>query len=340
MKKLTTILIAVALIFAMAVPVFASEISDQELVRELPTPYTTNYYTILVENGAYGLWVTSSIPTYVVDDTGSGAYWEYTSLSIYLYKNETWEFAEQGSTEVTVDGALIYRLSYNLMDADGHIYMTKSSVFADQGNSPDNDTGTTVEYCTSHYPYENGVSVCPTCGLTRKTTGATDTIKGYDYPALSTVWNEETYPACAIMKDKTTGEYWMVFGDQFTRDYIYDAEWLTPTEPCYFLIGGNYERYNLEGDTWVYHSGGDNQVMARVNSNDLIWASETIYTDSTRVHDFFYVPPTMAGNVTETMLTAVLTEIVAILPMTIPFLVGYLALRKALAILATLLYQA
>ena len=133
-------------------------------------------------------------------------------------------------------------------------------------------------------------------------------------------------------------------GTEFKRPFIHEQEAWTVNPECWYLIGDGCERYYWEtGDTeWTYKDYLSATVTARTAETRLVWASETIYTDSTKTTPYldFFLPSPLTQMLAGVKMTEVMSQVMTLIPITLVFLVGYKGFSKALKILEEILYRA
>lgn len=160
-------------------------------------------------------------------------------------------------------------------------------------------------------------------------------------PNIDTVWTDKTtYTAMAIYQEKSTGDYFLLLGNTYKVDYIFNEELFENKDQCYLKVGDNYIRYKLINEEWIEQDSGNNSAVLRTAKTDLIWTSHPIYTDESRTSLFFHKASSLVNFLTVPIMTGALTQIVMILPIGLLCLIGYLGLRKGLKILAQTLSRA
>lgn len=163
-------------------------------------------------------------------------------------------------------------------------------------------------------------------------------------PAIDSVWTEDSNLAsCVIFKDKNSDTYHMVTGHYYATDYVH-VDYNASGTPEVYCSVHNWSWYDLTDEQWVYNTGSTNDVVIRTANYDLVWTNSPIYTDSTRTEIFFPQTPPKSPTLVEIMekagMTGVMTEVVRMIPVGLACLIGYLALRKALAIFRRILQTA
>ena len=345
MKKIVTLIICVALVLAMAVPAFASVYDDLDmaygywLFKEDLGPVQNGYsYTVtmtfrMIDPSINLERIYKSILFQEQDGHLIVTYTNQFGYPVVVYNENGWVDQKYRRINIT-----------NIDDLSHEDYLTFKTVLADP-------------YCTCGYVDYAGTGWCNDCQKDVHTGGVLlpdtdagpsvtyETYNGVRLPTISTVWNDTgAYTACIIFKDKASDTYHLIYGSYYDKDYVHYNTAVSGSPQTYCSIH-NWTWYDLIDDNWTYQTANTNDVICRVESYDLIWANQTIYTDSTRQTPFFQLPPTveaptLAGVITAETLAEVLTEVIAILPTGLVCLVGYLTLRKALKVLQTVLYQA
>lgn len=341
MKKIVTLIICVALVASLAVPAFAS--TDYKIQGKWQFNETLEW--IHEDSPLYTVgcsFIIEGMP-YVFSDPRFGRiddYWVLTAVSVdtgervELYHSLN-EWATSYRTVIFQEPIIGYEHFYNW------IHRNATQIYCDGSTCPATDVGADgiCDVCGST------ISVPETPDTDKSPTVTYETYNGVSLPTISTVWNDTgSYKACIIFKDKVSDTYHLIYGSYYDKDYVFYNLYLEGSPQSYCSIH-NWTWYDLIDGTWTYQTANTNDVICRVESYDLIWANQTIYTDSTRETPFFQLPPTveaptLAGVITEETLAGVLMEVVAILPAGLVCLIGYLALRKALAVLRMVLSQA
>lgn len=122
----------------------------------------------------------------------------------------------------------------------------------------------------------------------------------------------------------------------------------------YFKSYDSFVCYELTNNdsaySWVVHEALSSEAKYYTSSvYNMLYSDFDVYADSDKTSIFFHQTPhptPLVLGMEEVVLAemiqpeAVLKEVIAILPMILACLVGYLALRKALAALQAILYQA
>lgn len=228
-------------------------------------------------------------------------------------------------------------------------------------NSYANSTALTIEFLNEEYAISSGyytnselISWLETYGELQS--GGTNTPSlspsptyGYkDYGILNitdidSVWTDkETYKVAIVFADHSSNLNYtnvhLVIGSFFYKDYIHNETSISGSPQTYCSISNwQWYDYNIETEQWDFNTSGTNNIICRTENYALMWASDTLYKDSTRTEPFFHLTPTLTEVVEG---TKVMEELLMVLPIVIPCLVGYAALRKALAILVQILHKA
>ena len=330
MKKIVTLIICVAVVLAMAVPAFA-ENTTSWLHAYGSVMWNEDIDIDIVGTVYYPVEDASSngVPVYNVVVNGVGKTISYNSTIVYR-QDTGW-----------VDDAyriLTFGLQGRYIEAFQVVLDYFGTILCDGSSCPATDV--------------DNDGVCDDCGSVLMRSVAPsgpsviyETYNGVRLPTISTVWNDTgAYTACIIFKDKASDTYHLIYGSYYDKDYMHYNTAVSGSPQTYCSIH-NWSWYDLIDDNWTFQTANTNDVICRVETYDLIWANQTIYTDSTRENPFFQLPPTveaptLAGVITAETLAGALKEVVAILPTGLVCLVGYLTLRKALKVLQTVLYQA
>lgn len=163
-----------------------------------------------------------------------------------------------------------------------------------------------------------------------------DNVNYYYYMIRNTVNYDYTYIYTFSMDSSIS---FSAYYKPYDFIYLYVDENLT-----YEKITRNL--YHLDDSSYVLAASG-NGTLNCVSGYEVIYSNFDIYTDTTFDQFFFQqTPVAQVLGLPEVTLTQILTqenplkEILILLPMAIPCLVGYVALRKALATLVTLLRTA
>ena len=190
----------------------------------------------------------------------------------------------------------------------------------------------------------NKDNICDDCGFEFETPRDYTVYKTYGkvtLPDIETVWiDKTTYPAMAIYQNTTTGEYHLLFGNSYVKDYVYNEELFENDDLCYFKLGENYYHYKLVDKVWELVENGSNSVVCRTASNNIIWTTQPIYSDESHNALFFHRASPLVNSLTVKTGQGVMTQTLMILPIGIACLIGYLGLRKGLKILAGILSKA
>lgn len=172
------------------------------------------------------------------------------------------------------------------------------------------------------------------------------TFSKYNYcklPDINSVWTDhDTYKAAAIIRIKESGTYRLIIGNNWINNYLYTEQYNGNDVEAYFLMGTDCMMYDLVGDVWTYVSTSSSGMYVRTATSDLVWSNTLLYDDYTKefAYTHFFSQPRLTTVTTPRILSGVMVEMVKIAPMCLALLVGYAALRKALAILRQILSQA
>lgn len=333
--RLFVLICAVALVFTLSVPVFAAEETTMKI------------------GGSWKFNETVSVP-YVENTAGDGTYWERFDYSITAPISGV-NYSAQGHAFGWING--VYLEIACTSDSTGRDNFAMS-IYGNDGWSSDEPPvltfmmETEVSYQFYQWLTTNAVRwdissnepIYPDYEGTTKPT--TDMVKynNVTLPNIEKVWTNSNYKAAAIVYDRDNDQYVLHVGTAFQRPYLHTQEAWETDNLCWYLIGDGCERYYCKlGDTeWTYKDYLSATVTARRSSTILVWASETIFTDSSKAypHMDFFRPSPLTQMLAGVQMTAAMTEVVKLIPIMMVFLVGYKGFLKALQILEEILYRA